>query len=104
MGDHHNPLEEIKRFRNVFIALIVGTILTVGVAYIHFQSIAVTIGIGLAIATVKASLVAGYFMHLLSEKALIYWVMGFTFFFFASMMGLIIWGMQDIPHIEAATW
>ena len=31
-----------------------------------------------SIATVKGALVAGYFMHLISERKLIYWVLGFT--------------------------
>ena len=42
------------------------------------------------IATVKGSLVAGYFMHLFSEKKLIYVVLAFTGLFAVAMVGLIL--------------
>jgi len=51
----------------------------------------------LAIATVNASLVAGYLMHLLSEKKLIYTVLGFTVFFVIGLFGLTLWAMNDFP-------
>jgi len=41
-------------------------------------SVPATIALALVIASVKASLVACYFMHLISERKLIYWVLGFT--------------------------
>jgi caa(3)-type oxidase subunit IV len=49
------------------------------------------VAIILAIAVVNAFLVAGYLMHLLSEKKLIYTVLAFTVFFFIGLMGLTIW-------------
>jgi caa(3)-type oxidase subunit IV len=51
----------------------------------------------LAIAVVNAFLVAGYLMHLLSEKRLVYIVLGFTVFFFIGLMGLTIWATGDSP-------
>ena len=51
----------------------------------------------LAIAIVNAFLVAGYLMHLLSEKKLVYTVLIFTVFFFAGLMGLTMWAMGDFP-------
>jgi hypothetical protein len=36
-------------------------------------------------------------MHLLSEKKLIYTVLIFTVFFFAGLLGLTLWAMQDFP-------
>ena len=51
----------------------------------------------LAIAVVNAFLVAGYLMHLLSEKKLVYTVLGFTVFFFIGLFGLTVWAMQDFP-------
>ena len=48
----------------------------------------------LAIAVVNAFLVAGFLMHLLSEKKLIYTVLGFTVVFFIGLMGLTLWAMQ----------
>jgi caa(3)-type oxidase subunit IV len=44
--------------------------------------------IALFVAIVKGSLVAGYFMHLVSEKKLIYAVLVLTFAFFIALMAL----------------
>ena len=55
------------------------------------------IGIGLLIATVKASLVALYFMHLISEKTAIYMFMSVTVFFFAGLVVLTLWASHDMP-------
>jgi hypothetical protein len=46
---------------------------------------------------VKASLVAGFFMHLVSEKKSIYTVLAVTAFFFAGLMALTVWAMHDFP-------
>jgi len=86
-----------KTYWLVFIALIIGTVLTVGAYFIHFDTILLTIGLALAIASVKASLVAGWFMHLASEQRMIYTILGFTAFFFLGLMLLTIWAMQDVP-------
>jgi heme/copper-type cytochrome/quinol oxidase subunit 4 len=51
----------------------------------------------LAIAAVNAFLVAGYLMHLLSEKKLIYGVLVFTVFFVIGLAGLTLWAMNDFP-------
>ena len=48
----------------------------------------------LFIACVKGFLVAGYFMHLISEKKMIYGILMATVFFFAGLMGLTIWSMN----------
>ena len=42
----------------------------------------------LVVATIKGSLVACYFMHLISEKKLIYWVLAVTVAFFIALMAL----------------
>jgi TctA family transporter len=44
-----------------------------------------------------AVVVAGFLMHLLSEKKMIYTTLAFTVFFFAGLMGLTIWAMHDFP-------
>lgn len=83
----------IKVYVWIFAMLIVGTALTVAVSYVDFQPHWKNIAIGLAIATVKASLVAGWFMHLVSEKKLIYSVMAATVFFFIALCFITIWSM-----------
>lgn len=98
----HSP-EEIKKSIKVYLAifgaLIIGTIVTVLASYIHFDNFAVTVGLALLIATVKGSLVACYFMHLIDEEKLIYAVMGFTAFFFVGLMILTIWASGDKPAL-----
>jgi len=81
----------------VFGALLVGTFLTVAMYSVHFDAMAVTITIAVCIATVKAALVAGFFMHLISERKAIYAIMLATVFFFASMMYLIVWSRGELP-------
>ena len=56
----------------VFVALVALTVVTVGVAMKRFEPEAINVLIALAIASVKASLVALYFMHLKFEGKLIY--------------------------------
>jgi caa(3)-type oxidase subunit IV len=51
----------------------------------------------LAIAVVNAFLVAGYLMHLLSEKRLVYTVLAFTVCFFIGLMGLTMWATNGFP-------
>ena len=57
----------------------------------------VTVAIAMFVATVKSFLVAGYFMHLLSEKKMIYSILAVTVFFFIGLMGLTLWGSSDHP-------
>lgn len=81
-GEHHNPLEDVNKhihahirvYITVFAALMALTLITVAVSYLHlvlWQAIAVA----LFIAAIKGSLVAGFFMHLISEKKVIYTVL-----------------------------
>ena len=84
--DGHDLKRDIKKYWLVFVALLVGTVLTVMMWKVHFDSLAVTITIALFIATIKAALVAGFFMHLISERKAIYAVLLATVFFFAAMM------------------
>jgi caa(3)-type oxidase subunit IV len=46
------------------------------------------VSVAVLIALVKGSLVAGYFMHLISEKKLIYAVLAVTVVFFAALLAL----------------
>lgn len=52
----------------------------------------------LCVACVNAFLVAGFLMHLLSEKKLIYTLLAVTVFFFAGLIGLTLYALQDMPH------
>ncbi|HTI70195.1 MAG TPA: cytochrome C oxidase subunit IV family protein [Candidatus Limnocylindria bacterium] len=94
----HDVASHNKVYFVVFGALLFGTILTVAMYFVHFQSMAVTITIALFIASIKAFLVAGYFMHLLTEKKLVYSVLTITAIFFVALIGLTMWGTHDGPR------
>ena len=69
MGGHNSP-EDIKKetrtYLLVFVALAVATLITVAVSYLDLNGPQAII-VALFIATIKAGLVAAFFMHLLSE-------------------------------------
>jgi cytochrome c oxidase subunit 4 len=96
--DAHDIKKEVRRYLIVFVALLIGTVLTVAVNSIQFGAVAVTVAVALFIASVKAFLVAGYFMHLISEKKMIYGILASTAFFFIGMMYLTVWARGQMPH------
>jgi heme/copper-type cytochrome/quinol oxidase subunit 4 len=51
----------------------------------------------LLIASVNAFFVAGFLMHLLSERKMVYTILGFTVSFVIGLFGLTIWAMNDFP-------
>ena len=87
MSDHDNGHieEHIRVYLTVFGALGALTLLTVAASYMDVSTTE-TIFLALTIATVKASLVAGYFMHLITEKQTIIWILCLTFVFFLVCM------------------
>lgn len=91
--------EHVRRYLYVFYALIFGTIITVLASFIPFGSRAINVAVALFIACGKASLVAGYFMHLISERKMIYGIMAFTVFFFIGLMFLTVLSFADFPPL-----
>lgn len=77
--------KSVKVYLTIFGALMVFTIITVGVSYVHLP-IAFAVIVALVVATIKGSLVAMYFMHLLHERKVIYWVLMLTVVFFIFLM------------------
>ena len=77
--------QHIKVYMCVFTALAVLTLVTVGASYLDLSS-GEAILLALIIASVKGSLVAGYFMHLITEKQTIVWILILTFTFFLVLM------------------
>src|SRR5437879_1170226 len=103
MSDAHAPEHfspHVRRYLYVFYALIFGTIITVGASYIPFGSYAINIAVALFIACSKAFLVAGYFMHLISERKMVYGILAFTAFFFVGLMYLTLWSMEPTSLIH----
>ena len=89
--DHHDDPESIAREKRkyliVFGMLAILTVVTVLANRLDVPK-PVAITIALAIALVKGSLVAAYFMHLISERRLVLAVLVLTVFFF----GVLLWG------------
>ncbi len=86
----HSP-EDIKKetrvYILVFIALATLTMITVGISYLDLST-GPAVALALFVALIKGSLVAAFFMHLLSERKLIYAVLLFTVFFFLALIFL----------------
>ncbi|MBH09109.1 MAG: hypothetical protein CMG74_01940 [Candidatus Marinimicrobia bacterium] len=87
MSEHNKESiqEHIKVYLTVFGALGVLTVFTVAASYLEISNTE-AIMLALVIATIKASLVAGYFMHLITEKQTIVWILILTFSFFLILM------------------
>ena len=90
---------QVRRYLLVFYVLLFGTLITVGASYIPFGSRAINIGVALFIASGKAALVAGFFMHLISERKMIYGILGFTLVFVIGLMFLTVWSFTDVPPL-----
>ena len=94
-SDHtHDVKKEVRGYIIVFSALMALTLITVAVKYLHL-GLKGAVTVALIIATFKASLVACYFMHLISERKLIYIILIFTVFFFAGLVILLLSGYHD---------
>ncbi len=82
--------EHLRVYVMVFVGLAVLTVVTVAISYLHLPT-ALAISVAMVVATVKASLVAGYFMHLLSEEKVILWLLllcaAFLVFLFVLPLG-----------------
>jgi cytochrome c oxidase subunit IV len=91
--------KQTKVYIGVFVALMIGTILTVAVSYFHMP-VALAIILALTIASFKGSLVAAFFMHLSHERKVIYWLLLLTVAFFIALMfipSLTEWNQRNVP-------
>ena len=87
-SDHAADIDRhVRVYITVFVALMVLTIITVAIARLHLP-VPIAVSVALLVAIVKGSLVACYFMHLISEKKLIYAVLVLTVVFFAALLAL----------------
>ncbi len=82
--------------------VLIGTVLTVWASYMDFNvgnSIAGAIFVGLTIAIIKGYLVAANFMHLNSEKKMIYWILMLTVFFLALVIFIpLLWHLNLVSY------
>ena len=77
--------KHVRGYIFVFVTLMALTLITVAVWRLHLP-VPLAIAVALVIATVKGSLVACYFMHLISEKKLILSVMLLTIGLFVVLL------------------
>ena len=84
-----HDVEEIKKhirtYMVVFVALACLTAVTVRISYFHLSTFP-AVALALLVASIKAALVAGFFMHLISEKKTIFLVLLFTVVCFVGLM------------------
>jgi cytochrome c oxidase subunit 4 len=88
MSHEMTPAEVAKHVRTyvvVFIALAALTVITVAVSYVHL-SIFWAVVIAMIVASVKGTLVAAFFMHLISERVAIYATLVLSAIFFIMLM------------------
>jgi cytochrome c oxidase subunit 4 len=87
-SDHAIDIDKhVRVYITVFVALMALTLITVAVSYLDLPT-PMAIAVALFIAVVKGSLVACYFMHLISEKKLIYAVLVITAVKFVALLAL----------------
>jgi cytochrome c oxidase subunit 4 len=92
--------KQVRIYIFVFAALAVLTVVTVGISYLHLSTPA-AVAFAMLVATLKGSLVALYFMHLIDEKRAVYWLLGLTVIFFVAVMYLpSAWLMNDMRTAE----
>jgi cytochrome c oxidase subunit IV len=101
-SDHAVDIDKhVRVYISVFVALMVLTVVTVAISRFHL-SVPIAVTVALFVAIVKGSLVAGYFMHLVSEKKLILAVLALTVAFFFVLLALPVLTHSDgfwIPEV-----
>lgn len=88
---------ERKRYLAVYAILIAGTVLTVGMYYVHFEALWQTVSVALVIAATKAACVAAIFMHLWHGQRDIYKLLFFTAVFVATLFALTTYSHFSLP-------
>jgi cytochrome c oxidase subunit IV len=88
MSAHDVDIDKhVRTYILVFVGLLALTLVTVGISYLDLTT-GPAVALALLVALVKGSLVACFFMHLISERKLIYVVLAFTvLFFFFVLLG-----------------
>jgi caa(3)-type oxidase subunit IV len=97
--DAHEIRGEQQRYLAVYAVLVVGTVLTVAMYYVHFEALWQTVGVALLIAAAKATCVATIFMHLWHGQRDIYKVVIFTGVIVAFMFALTIYAHFSLPAL-----
>ena len=88
----------LRRCLFIFIAILCATSLMIWISFLpEHYTWAAKVGMILTVAAANAFVVAGFLMHLISEKKMIYAVLGFTVFFVIGLFALTLYAMHDFP-------
>ena len=92
---HNESHSHMKELTLTFVGLIILTVITVKIAKVDFGSVAVNITIAMFIASIKATLVAMYFMHLKWEEKLIVFFAALSIPFVILMVATMVWDVAE---------
>jgi len=82
--------KQVRVYVQIFLVLMVLTAVTVAVSYLHLP-IYWAVAVALFIACIKGSLVAGFFMHLSTERKIIYSILILAVIFFIFLLSMPSW-------------
>jgi cytochrome c oxidase subunit IV len=100
MGDHSVDIDKhVRVYIVVFVSLMALTLITVAISYLHLP-LHYAVAVALLVACTKGSLVACYFMHLISEKRLIFMVLALTVVLFLALMLLPAFTVADRVEVH----
>lgn len=99
----HETRHYVRTYLNVFAALMALTLITVAASYLHL-AIPLAIVLALGIAILKGSLVASFFMHLISERPLIFGALLITVVLFTALMVLPVLATKDSIATPYSPW
>ncbi len=88
---------ERKLYAAVYAVLLIGTVLTVAMYYVHFDAVWQMVAVALLIAATKAAFVVAVFMHLWHGQRDIYRIMFFTSIFVAALLGFLTYSLFSLP-------
>lgn len=99
MSDHNSQNFEGygRKCLIVFAVVMIITLSMVSLFYTHLSGQPTAIALTLAAAVVNAALVAGYLMHIVSERRMTFLVLAFTVVFFVALMWLTIGARLSVP-------
>ena len=99
MSEHIVP---VKIYVTIFLALLVGTALTVMAAFVDFRWQLNTI-VALTIATIKATLVVLFFMHVRYSTRLVWVIIAAALFWMAILFALTLADFYTRPWLSTQT-
>ncbi len=102
-ASEHQTTHFVRSYLFVFGALLALTVVTVAASYLHL-TVSLTIGVALAIAILKGSLVASFFMHVIREKPAILAMLLLVAVLLAALMILPLLTLMDSTGTPSAAF